>query len=451
MQLRVSEPHFPLPQRTRILLPRMLGPLCGMDRTVGFLLRSPFEPRLAIAGADMTGVHVVRGEAEPGAYHLGGAGVLLDEAVIRSLGETVERYSQFVSVLGGRHRLRWASHEEMVAAGRPVVAAERLRFYAPEQHARPGFRFRPLDASTPLSWVACSALPGGEERWVPAQLALVGYLVRHADGEPWLYPGMTTGSAAHTSRARALRNALLELIQIDSAMGHWYSAATAPRIGFDARTTTLERLLRKVLPAQRDLPELYFLANADLPGLTVACVVREPAGKRPAVAVGLGIDLALERALYKAVLEAVGVTQLAKVDLVNRAISARAGGGEAIDPGSIYDLDSNVTWYADPENAPRLQRKFSAHDVVPASELPADVELGPRAEVELLVDGFRSSGKELVGLDLTLEDMAALGFVAVRAWSPDTLSLSFPSAPPEAHPRFAAYGGVAHRDPHPYP
>jgi hypothetical protein len=67
------------------------------------------------------------------------------------------------------------------------------------------------------------------------------------------------------------------------------------------------------------------------------------------------------------------------------------------------------------------------------------------------VEGFRDAGLRLVTLDLTTPDLADLGFVVVRVWSPDTLSLALPSAPPTAHRRFGAYGGATHRDPHPYP
>ncbi|MEO3807282.1 hypothetical protein [Nonomuraea sp. B1E8] len=53
--------------------------------------------------------------------------------------------------------------------------------------------------------------------------------------------------------------------------------------------------------------------------------------------------------------------------------------------------------------------------------------------------------------DLTTRDARALGFTVARVWSPDTLSACLASAPPAAHPRFAAYGGIVRNDPHPYP
>lgn len=80
-----------------------------------------------------------------------------------------------------------------------------------------------------------------------------------------------------------------------------------------------------------------------------------------------------------------------------------------------------------------------------------DVDAGPEEQVRLLAGAFNATGKELVVLDLTTADVRALGFRSIRVWSPQTLSLSLPSAPPLAHPRFRAYGGARDGHPHPYP
>jgi hypothetical protein len=78
---------------------RMLSPLCGLDRRVGYVLRGRHGPRFLVAGGELTGVHVLLGEPEPGSYHIGGTGVFPREALVRTLGETVERYAQFVAPL----------------------------------------------------------------------------------------------------------------------------------------------------------------------------------------------------------------------------------------------------------------------------------------------------------------------------------------------------------------
>jgi thiazole/oxazole-forming peptide maturase SagD family component len=391
-----------------------------------------------VAGAELCGVHVLLGRAEPGSYHIGGGGLLREEPIVRALGESAERYSQFVAHFALEQDMRFASAAAMARDGQRTVDLE--PFFTAEQHAEPGFLFTPFDPEAPLNWLPAST-PGGRV-WAPAQLLLVGYHVRHEDGEPWLASAVTTGTAVHGATVPALRNALLELIQVDAAIGHWYSGRHAPRIVLGPRVDTVRRILDRRLPRTGLHARFHWLSSADLPALNVACVLRVPEG-RPAAAIGLGSDRTLAAAMYKAFLEATGVMQLAKLTLLGRD-----GDGE---PAAYLDLDSNVAHYSEPDHAPVLDRRFPPDAAIAAEDLPPDDAGAPDAQVAAMIGAFRARGMELLGLDLTTHDIAALGLRSVRVWSPDVLSLCLPGVPPLAHPRFAAYGGAEHRDPHPYP
>ncbi|HTN85878.1 MAG TPA: YcaO-like family protein [Sorangium sp.] len=373
--------------------------------------------------------------------------MLPEEAVIRSLGETAERYSQFLAGVSRRRDIIRRSWKNLVGAGEPVLERRLMEFFSSAQFDNPGFPFRPFAPDCEMGWIKMpSLLPGGGPVWVPAQLVLVGYVVRDTEGEPWLSTAVTTGSAAHVNHLLALRNSLLELIQIDAAMGHWHSGAMAPRIELDSRTTRVERLIATQFSRQGPRPSFYWLESADLGCKIVACVIRDPEAI-PRVGVGLGADLDLEHAMYKSMLEAVGVMQLAKVTLLDRATEERG----AIDAEQIYDLDSNVAWYALPRNAAKIDTRFSDARVVKASQLPGDGPTDALGQVRSLVARFAETGKQLFVLDLTTRDIRKLGMVAVRVWSPNTAGLCFPSAPQARHVRYPAYGGFRDSGPHPYP
>ncbi|MBV9786970.1 MAG: YcaO-like family protein [Chloroflexi bacterium] len=455
VKLAINSSDSYLPHTTRRLAQRMLSSICGLDQMLVFTLRNRLGPRFIVAGAELTGVHVLLGQEQPGSYHIGGAGIFPHEAVIRSLGETVERYSQLISAIAQLHPLPMVSYEDLVSHEQQVLAPEKLAFFSREHYATPNFRFQPFDPQVPITWTRTTSLIDGSSLWVPAQLVLVGYMVKRHEGEPWMLPAVTTGSAAHTSHSHALRNALLELIQVDAAMGHWYSGAAAPQIRLDKRTQALERLIERQWIAPWPKVRFHWLPSPDLAGKIVACVVTGAPRSIPAIAVGLGADMRLVDAMYKALLEAVGVLQLARVNFVNQVSKSGSTNGyqpEEIDPAAIFDLDSNVAYYALPENSSALDQHFATtQPAIPASDLPPDPDTNLEGEVDLLIDSFRRSKKELVYLDLTTKDIQQLGFTALRVWSPDTLGLALPSVPPTHHPRFAAYGGATYRNPHPYP
>ena len=93
----------------------------------------------------------------------------------------------------------------MVAPGHPVLHPDKLRFFSAEQYDAPCFRFQPFDPTADIGWVkVLSSCHSRAELWVPAQLVLVGYAPRRHEGEPWMMPAVTTGSAAHTDETLAL-------------------------------------------------------------------------------------------------------------------------------------------------------------------------------------------------------------------------------------------------------
>lgn len=437
---------------TRRFLDRMVSPLCGLDQRIGATLRSARGARFVCAAADLTGEHVLRDQPKPrqGFYHLGGGGLFFEEAIIRALGETCERYGQFVSGTKAAPSYRWATYGEMLASDDRVVDLRGFGMYSEQQYALKGFPFKPFSDRDHLTWVRATSLVTGQPTWVPAQLILVGYTVKAALGEPWLNAAVTTGGAAHVRPELTLRNGLLELLQIDAAMGHWYSPSTAPRIRLDGRTRSLQAIIQRQFDKTSPPPRFFWLASPDLVGMTVACAL--DGGNEnalPSVAVGLGSDTRLEEAMYKAMVEAVGVCHLAKVTLLNSKIEA--GHLPEIDPHSIFDLDSNVGYYALPGNGRLIADKFLDNDVVFASDLPPDIQEQPGADLPRLLGPIRKTGKDLLCVDLTTPDVRALGFQVMRVWSPDMLTLCMPSAPPIAHRRFRAYGGSCYVAPHPYP
>lgn len=451
VQVHNSRPAQNMRHQTSSLLRRMLSPICGLSTSIGFTLSPPGGARIMTAGGDMTGVHVLNGTRKPkrGFYHIGGSGSSLEESVIRTLGETAERYSQFISPRKFGKELRWCSWEQLVSEGAQVLSPALCQFYQPERYTKPSFPYKPFSAGQAMSWIAMPSMLGPDKLWVPTQLVLVGYVVRDDIGEPWLTSAVTTGGAAHTDPAAALRNAILEHIQVDTAMGHWYSQSESTPIELDARTARLGAFVSRYFRAHGPQPRFYYLRNADMPGHCVACTLRDPKGV-PRIGVGLGCDTALEASMYSALLEAVGVYNLAKLNLLEAQI-----GSDGVAPTNteeLFDLDKNVAWYALPQNAALLDRRYPLSQGVAASKLPKDDTRPVKQQLATLVEAFRRTNKTLVYLDLTTSDLHNLGFYAFRVWSPELLSLAMPSAPKDSHPRYAAYGGYrADSGPHPYP
>ena len=406
---------------------------------------SALEPAVAMAvGSIATPGPHQGGESLPGyAHHISGLGANRSEALIRCLAESLERYAHFEWPLVHSERILVESYGAMRSQCR-VLCPENLLFFSEAQYLRDGFPFSRPGLETTVGWAPSQSLIHGNICWVPAQVMLAGYVRR--EGEPPIAAGVTSGTASHKTILDALRAALLELIQVDAAMGNWYGSATPVHIRHDYRTRIVHNLIGRQLYSYGPAPQFYWLPNADLPGITIACVISDQ--RVPKWAVGLSCDLRLSRAVYRAFLEAVAVRNLAKAVLLRRAMGQVR---DPIEPGRIYDLDSNIAYYATEDRSAFLAKFGCGTPSVSASDLPADIYLGVTGDVRHLIESFRETGKDLVLLDLTTTDIREIGFHIVRVWSPETLSLSLPSAPLSMSTRFAAYGGFTNEAPHPYP
>ncbi len=433
------------------LVKSMLSPYCGINQEIGYVSRTNGDMRLMVGSAALTGIHVLFDRPNPGrgAYHIGGTGILPNESMIRILGETVERYAQLMADLSFSSQLCFESYNNLCNKGAKVLPFHYYSFYSDLQLSRKGFPFCMVNEDSKLSWIKMTSCLDNSSIWIPAQFILVGYNVRKNDGEPWITSAVTTGTAAHVNYPLAFKSAMLELIQLDSVMGHWYSGWQAYEIEFDGRLASLSCLMKQYSSDILHRYIFYYLPNPDLAGFSIACVYLQEQGL-PKVVIGLGADLSLEKAIYKAFLETVASVGLARMVVFKGAheIDKHA---EPISPENLYDLDRNVEYYGSGKNFELIQNRFLNMPKIKASALPPDIIGNETVQLKKLVSSFTQNHKELYYLDLTGLEEKALGFNVVRVWSPNTLSLCLPSAPQVRHQRFNDYGGVKHEDPHPYP
>ncbi|MFC5182689.1 YcaO-like family protein [Actinomadura harenae] len=382
---------------TARLLARAHSPLTGISAALDTVVPSTDDPRRTL----------ITGRID---QHTAGIADSYDGAMTTALAETLERYA-----LGTPRTALTASPHDL--AGTRILTPPALRYFTSEQLSTPGFPFTALSPDTPISWLPARSLRDGTVAWVPAQTVV-------PTDEPAFTFTTSAGTAAHTGFPAALRNAVLELIQTDAAMGTWFGATDPIPLDLNAspRTATSRQAVNRRLRRDGPSPRFYWLPAPDLPAITVACVLESP--QVPTFAVGLACHTHLNRALYKAFLECTAVTRLA---------TALALRHRHVDPSQIYDLDSNVAYYA----TATPPAKFPATPGTTPDALPPDTTLN-------------SIDIDIACIDLTPPDVRSLGYRVVRAYSPDLLPLTPPSTPPEANPRLNAYGGLTNKAPHPY-
>jgi thiazole/oxazole-forming peptide maturase SagD family component len=454
--------------RIRRYMERCVSPLVGPIRLLRLINYDSSSPALVTVLPELVDLHRRAGVPKP-QYHLGGFGFSFEESVMRALGESVERAAHFMFHVQKAELISRHSEKELRLRGERYLPLAEFGQFTAEQLEGPRCMVQSVDENTVLSWVPAVDLRDGGDTMLPAQAVLAGF-----SEEPRAFVGITTGTATHLDYDRALVNALVEMLQVDATVGHWYSTSTAPKIEVSRESTPrfLQFSERQAQWLQRDCAryEFYWLRQPeDLPCYVIACAVRGTESF-PALCIGLGAATDLEEAMYRALYEAIPVSIVAMIQALmqlfedpgsdqlppRRRTADLKSLFARLDTSQVMDLEAAVAYYAMPEYADRVfPSHFDPRQTIGVPEIygmvPPVWRSEPAEHLRSLMLAEVARRYRVFAMDLTMADIARLGLRVARLYSPDLMCLCLPSLPEAAHPRFRAYGGFRSAEPHPYP
>ena len=382
-------------------LESLVSPYVGVVRGVQEVLAGPADVRLATAWCETAHPHVASG---------GGSGITVEDARAAAIGEAVERYSASCVDAGA---LVVATAREL---GRAAIDPARFALYSARQYASPGFPYVPFDDETRLAWVAGARLPDGSPAWLPAQLV---YL-RGTDDETRICRATSSGLACHPDPDEATLAALLEVLERDAFMLTWKARLSWPLLDW-SRNDELARFHASFVGPTGLRAHAIDLSRVwDVP--CAAAVVRSGVAGTAPLGVGAAAGATVERAVSKALDEAVRVRTWAE------ALHRHAE--PAPDPLDIRDFDDHIRFYADRRNAARaafLDASRRRRDVgrVPALRGASAVE-----RVEAVCARLARRSASAYAVDVTSPDVRDAGVTVVRVVAPELCALDVEHAAP---------------------
>ncbi|MDZ4797103.1 MAG: YcaO-like family protein [Bryobacteraceae bacterium] len=187
------------------------------------------------------------------------------------IGEAIERYSSARSDSAAIFRSR--------ASDLPGAIDLASLHIIPDSNA--------FDPAKAISWTPAQSLSSGEQGWIPACVAWLGYAAE--EETPWAVSG-TNGCAAGPTSGDALRSALLELIERDALAIWWYNRLARPSIPLEMvdRNSGMEEAVAGLRRAGR-LPVLLDLTT-DLGIPVYAAIAPLRDGSSPVLGCGADTD-----------------------------------------------------------------------------------------------------------------------------------------------------------------
>ncbi len=362
--------------------------------------RDATEPPLPLVWRARLANHRFLSKVDASHSSCSGKGMTMNAAWMSCLGEAAERYS------GGC----WDPGETTFCRrrdldGRSLHPAE-LVLYRPEQYAE--LPYAPYSEETELRWVRGRSLIHGDTVWLPAIAVFMEYQV-HSPQE-FLVPVTSNGLAAGPTLADAVLSAIYEVVERDAVLITWLNRLPGRRHDAASHPDPDVRQLAKSY-RRRGVELALFSVPTDHPIAVFVGIAFQKGGYGgPYATVGTGASLDPSMAARAAALE-VGQVRPAFRERCRSHDAARIAELVA-NPVAVKSLEDHALLYADPAMA-------FAFDFLEGgkAEWQARVAVTPTA-LSAVLDHFRTTGQDVLYVNLTPQDLEPLGLFTVRALLP---------------------------------
>ena len=382
-------------------------------------------------------------------YHLSGYGIYRDEAIIRLLGEGVERYALFTANLYFEEKLKYASYNQLKEKyPNNVIPFEYVKIYSDEDCNKLNSIgiLENITEDDILSWVLLPSLFDREkEYYVPAQNFFLSHIIRREKKEKVFIGGFSKGSASHKNIKLALKSAITEIVECDACMIKWYTESKVKEVVIDDDVVneTINTILRDI-----DYKIRVFDYTIDKKlGYVFTVMLINKSEKSPYIVVGASSGLNPKKVIYRAFMEALAILTLN----INGPLSMPADYLETKYQKTYLNLDSNVNYWASLDDKDK-KLKFINRKVTEKIELRKYKNLEENTDLEYLFNGLYNISKYAVYLDITPTEIADKDLHVMRVYVPELVQMSMPAFPYSKHPRIIKNGGISNNEfPHPLP
>ena len=168
-----------------------------------------------------------------------GASIDYEDAIIRTIGEGIER---FASMIYSDDLILFEKAINFEKRGEKYIDLTKYPCFTEKQllKRRKIANFTKKDKNKKIGWIKGKTYLTNEEIWVPAQMVFLNYLeavnkkiIKKANPEILYFPGTSSGAAAHEDRKKAIISGITELIERDAFMKTWICKLPVKEVKLD--------------------------------------------------------------------------------------------------------------------------------------------------------------------------------------------------------------------------
>lgn len=367
----------------------------------------------------------------------------LDEALGKVVGEFLERYPL---TLYRDRELLVSSISDLRKKGVDLLDPRLADQFSDAQKER--FPRRKFDDQSMFRFVKGRSLTKNVEAYIPAQMIFINY--KYAEGEPILRQPISNGAAGMFTYDEAVVAGLYELIQRDAFLTHWLTNTAPPVIDPDSLTDVA--LLDCIADLEHNHLDFRILdTTSDIGVPAFVAVLIDESGRGPAITLGGGCGLDQEKAILRALTEAIGVRSALREWQERREDKTLPEMADAEPFTKDWGARTRLLLWYDRKTIPLIM-PFLSGAVVSLDPARDRHFADPKAELESILGECASRGEayEVFVYQAKRRILDKLGYVSVRVCIPALLPLYLR----ETYAPLAAVrikGKVTNTLPHPFP
>lgn len=390
-------------------------------------------------------------------YHIIGYGDYYEESLIKYTGESIERYSAMVAPTLTENQIIYGTYKEMCKKGK-VMPLEYINVFTDEQMQEisttfKAFSDKQVTEDDVIGWIKCpSLIHKNEEIFIPVGMMFVGYEVNLEAGEKQFIQGFSTGTASHTDFKKALINAIVEYLQIDSFMVTFHTKRKCKRVIIDDKS--VNKALDEIGLGKDSIYEVITmdmtLEDNIVP--TFGTFLRRKDKKMPYLLFGLQGDLDVKNGAYRSIMEGISISHSGYFNTIyNRNVIKHILDNK--EDLKFLDLDLNVLYYSTPDDFCEKEKLVDdfIDGEIKLSEIKTIDNLDVDSQINALIDHVKKISEYAVFMDITSPELRDKGWYTARVLIPEILEMCIPGFPFKNHPRMKKFGGAINEYPHPMP
>jgi ribosomal protein S12 methylthiotransferase accessory factor len=333
-----------------------------------------------------------------------GCGFKWEDAVLGTIGETVERYAPAF------YNLNESLFSSFKNLNKYAIHPKEFALFHSEQFKDERFRMNRFTEDVELTWFPTIDLTDGKETWLPGQFI---YLPFNHD-KNYITANTSTGLAAHTDYYKAILNGLYESIERDCFVLTWLQNLVPEKLVI---TKEIQDYIDSNFPTKYEWH--FFDINFDLgvPSVLGFCFGEAEYGKF--IAVGSSSRSTYGEALKK-VIQEIGQA----VPYFRYLLGEKKKWNPSDDYTLIQNFEDHSIFYVKRQDLWHIFDKYKYAEETKTIDLNEKIIRPDQEEIKHIVRNLKNKNYNVLFKDITTHDIRQLGFFSIKIFIPQLLQLA---------------------------